>query len=114
MVKRLLEKPTGYFVDAHEDFIWFGLYYKNEPYAYVAIEVLGTFASLHTEMIKWSHNIARVMQIDWEEIKFLCKQGGIKEVIASNSDVKDKKWPKFIRLFGFDEPKPILASRQEI
>jgi hypothetical protein len=114
MVKQLIEKPDGYFINASENFMWFGLYYKKEPYAYVAIEVLGTFASLHTEMIKWSHNIAKMMQIDWEAIKFICKQIGIKEVIASNNDVKDKKWPKFIRLFGFDEPEPILASRQEI
>ena len=115
MVKRLDKKPEGYFKQSHNDnFMWFELSYKKEPYAYVAIEILGTFASLHTEMIRWSHNIAKIMQIDWEEIKFIYKRFGIKEMIASNDDVNDKRWPKFIRLFGFDKPKPILVSRQEI
>jgi hypothetical protein len=115
MVKRLSKRPDGYFIDAHNDkFLWFELSYKKKPYAYAAIEMLGTFASLHTEMVAWSHNIAKVMQIDWEEVKFICKGLGVKELIASNDNVNDKRWHKFIRLFGFSEPKPILVSRQEI
>jgi len=115
MVKKILEKPKGYFKQACSDnLMWFGLYYKKELYAYAAIEILGAFASLHTELIRWNHNIAKTMQIDWEEIKFICKCLGIKEMVASNNDVNDKRWPKFIRMFGFDSPKPILVSRQEI
>ena len=114
MVKRLDKKPEGFFVDSAGNFMWFGFYYKNEIYAYVAIELLGSIASVHTEMVRWSHRIARTMQIDWEEIKFICKSFGVVEVVASNNDVNDKRWPKFIRLFGFPEPKPILVSRQEI
>lgn len=114
MVKRLTKKPEGYFKGSADNFMWFGLYYKKEVYAYAAIEILGNFASVHTEMIKWSHRIARTMKIDWEEIKFICRSLGTVEMIASNNDVDDKRWAKFIRLFGFPEPKPILVSRQEI
>jgi len=115
MVKRLRNKPYGYFKDAPiNNFLWFEFSYKKEPYAYIAIEVIGAFASAHTEMVKWSHNIAKTMKTDWEEIKSICRSLGVKEVVASNNDVNDKRWPKFIRLFGFDEPKPILVSRQEI
>jgi len=114
MVKRLDKKPEGYFKGSADNFMWFGLYYKKEVYAYAAIEILGTFASLHTEMVKWSHSVARMMKIDWEEIKFICKSLGVVEMVASNNNVNDKRWPKFIRLFGFSEPKPILVSRQEI
>ena len=114
MVKRLTKKPEGYFKGSADNFMWFGLYYKKEVYAYAAIEILGNFASVHTEMIKWSHRIARTMKIDWEEIKFICRSLGTVEMIASNNDVDDKRWAKFIRLFEFPEPKPILVSRQEI
>jgi hypothetical protein len=115
MVKSLTNKPDGYFKDSHSDsFLWFEFTYKNDPYAYVAIEVIGAFASAHTEMVRWSHNIAKTMKADWEEIKNICRSLGVKEVAATNNDINDKRWPKFIRLFGFDEPKPILVSRQEI
>jgi len=115
MVKSLPNKPDGYFEGVNNDtFLWFEFSYKKEPYAYIAIEVIGTFASAHTEMMKWSHNIAKTMRTDWEEIKSICRSLGVKEVVASNNDVNDKRWPKFIRLFGFDEPNPILVSRQEI
>ena len=114
MVKRLENKPEGYFKEGLDNFMWFGLYYKKEVYGYAAIEIMGTFASVHTEMVRWSHHVARTMKIDWEEIKFICKFLGVIEMIASNNDVNDKRWRKFIRLFGFPEPKPILVSRQEI
>ena len=116
MVKRLSNRPKGYFKQVHneDNFIWFALYYKKEICAYTAIEVLGLFASIHTEIIKWNHNIARVLKADWEELKFICKRHGVKEVVASNNDVEDKRWPKFIKIYGFPKPEPILVSRQEI
>ena len=111
MVKRLEKKP---FEQASDDILWLGLYYKKELYCYFGIELLKHFVSAHAEVVKWNHNIAKMFKIDWEEIKFICKSLGANEIIASNDNLNDKRWPKFIKMFGFSEPKLILVSRQEI
>jgi hypothetical protein len=116
MVKRVSNRPRGHFKEVHneDNFIWFALYYKKEIYAYIGIDVAGSFGSGHIEMIKWSHNVAKMLKIDWEEIKFICNSYGVKRILASNRDVEDKRWPKFIKLLGFPKPTSILVSEQEI
>jgi len=114
MVKRLDKKPDGYFTKLPDHYMWFELYYKSELYCYVGIEIISIWASFHTHVMKWNHNIAKTLFADWHTLKKICKGLGVTQLIASNENLEDKRWPKFIKMFGFSEPQAILISKQEL
>ena len=114
MVKQLSVKPEGYFTKLPNHYMWFELYHKSEIYCYIGIEIIGMWASLHTHIIRWNHNTVKTLLKDWETLKHICRELGATQAVASNEDLKDKRWPKFIRMFGFAEPQAILISKQEL
>ena len=113
MIKRC-EKPEGYFTNLPNHYMWFELYYKDEIYCYAGIEIVDIRASFHTHVLKWNHNIAKQILYDWEDLKFIVKSFGATQAIASNENLEDTRWPKFIKMFGFSEPQKILISIQEL
>ena len=113
MVKRI-DKPEGYFTKLPDHYMWYELTYKNETYCYVGIEIISIWASFHTHVLKWSHNIAKELHYDWKELKFISRSFGATQAIASNDDLDDARWPKFIKMFGFPEPQKIYLSKQEL
>jgi len=93
----------------------FDLFDENGIYAKVRVDIINNqYASFHSENLRWSHNIAKSMKKDWEWLKNWCREKGIIELVASNSDIGDKRWPKYIRLFGFPEPQLVSVSKQEL
>lgn len=114
MIKQLDKKPKGLFQKLPDHYMWFELHDESKAYAYVGIEIIDIWAALHLHILQWNHNILRSILQDWIEIKGICKQFGAKQLVASNDDVHDKKWFKFIRLFGFPEPQHVLISKQRI
>jgi len=114
MIIQATEKPKGYFTKLPDHYLWFDLFDEHGTYAYVGIEIIDIWASFHTHIIRWSHCIAKSLKLDWEELVFLCKEKGVKIAVASNEDMNDTRWPKFIKLFGFPEPQTVLISKQEL
>ena len=114
MIKQLEQKPEGLFKKLPDHYMWFELYYKKEVYCYIGIEIISVWAAFHMHVIKWNHNITKTFFKDWKTLKATCRELGATTVIASNEDLNDKKWPKFIKMFGFPEPKHLLISNQEI
>jgi hypothetical protein len=115
MIRRLEQKPEGKFEKLPNHYMWFDFCNEDGTYAYVGVEIISIWASFHTEVIRWNHNIAKIFKKDWGNLKILAKSRGAKIAIASNENVDDiKRWTKFIKLFGFPKPKTILMSEQEL
>ena len=95
---------------------WFGLTFEGDLKAAIAIQVLtSTVASLHIEFFEWSHRIAREMIRDWPMIKGFVKQClHCDQIFATYPDIHDKRWPKFIKLLGFDNIEYAAFASQEV
>lgn len=113
MVNKLNEKPKEYLKDIKDDCIYFELVYKDSPYAYFAFQLFKDTTVLHNEVIVWNHNVAKQAQADFKYILDFLKKIGMKQVIALYPSI-DKKWIKFIKMFGFPEPEHLLKSVKEI
>ena len=111
MIRFLKTKPMG-FDHLPDHYEWFELV-KNSVYAHVGIEIVGEYASFHINVLEWNHNIAKVLRLDWEDLKSYCRLKGATKAVASNK-TEDKLWVKFIKMFGFPEPKIIVISEQEL
>jgi len=107
-------KPLGRFEKLPDHYIWLELYDNKGTYGYVGVEIISIWASIHTEITRWNHKVVRSLINDWKEIKSICRREGATQAIASNNDLQDDRWPKFIGLFGFPEPHIILISKQEL
>ena len=106
---RLIDKPDC-LEHGHE---FYELTYKGSVYAYVGIDYIEDVASFHINVLSWSHNIAKQLKQDWGGLKLKCKMNGVKRLVASHQE-NDEKWKKFIKMFGFSDPKYILVSEQEL
>ena len=119
MFYKLTKKPLGYFPKPSDNVTWYDLFNEDGTYAYGVVEVLAPAAvSIHINMIRWSASVRKSLTEDWKEFKVLCRSYNIKTIVApilaSGNGPKDNKWRKFIKLFGFPEPKLILSAQQEI
>jgi hypothetical protein len=82
---------------------------------YLGVEVVGSIAAIHSDVVRWSHNCAKKIGADWQAWKErYVSEYGIKKIVATFEDATDKKWPKFIKMFGFPEPKAVLFSVMEV
>lgn len=113
MVIKLVEKPEGQLKDVNDKCIYFEFTYKDNPYAYFAFQLFDESAIIHNDVVKWNHNIAKQAQIDFKYVLGFLKAIGMKKVIALYPGI-DKKWIKFIKMFGFPEPEHLLSSTKEL
>ena len=82
--------------------------------AYIGLDIVNDQAGIHFHSIKWSHNGFKTLRKDWKVlVKFLFNEG-VRYIIATNDDVNDDRWHKFIKLFGFPEPSLVKISKLEI
>ena len=109
-----VENQPSCFNHLPKHYNWYGLYYKKELYGYIGLEVVGNVASFHTNIKKWTIETSKELHKDWDRLKSLCRKRNVKIAIASNANTNDKKWVKFIKMFGFPEPELVWISQQEI
>lgn len=114
MLRILKARPEGLFEQTGPSAIFFEGYDDNGTYGYTAIEFIIDNASMHLEVVRWSHGILKKMIEDWKTIKMLCEFHNCKRILASQPDTTDTRWPKLIKHFGFPQPKAVLVSRQEV
>ena len=113
MVIKLLEKPEGHLEDIQDKCIFFEFIYNDEPYAYFAFQLFGESTIIHNDVTRWNHNIAKAAKADFEYLQGFLKTIGVKKIIALYPEF-NKKWTKFIKMFGFPEPKQLMSSIKEI
>lgn len=114
MIRTLKNKPEKFFNDLPDNYIWLEVFDTIGIYAYVGIEIIGNFASFHFEVTEWTHNNLKKMLKDWEQIKEMCVKMGAETLAVSNENTNDKRWPKIIKHFGFDEIRTMLISTQGV
>ena len=114
MIKSLKKKPENHFEHLPDDYLWFKLFNRNYIYAFLGIQIIGSLCAIHLEIIKWNHFILKELKNDWLQVKDFCKCKGCLSIIASNSDLSDNRWPRFIKYFDFPYPSNVLISKQEL
>lgn len=92
----------------------FFLLKRSKDIAYMALDIVSSDAGIHLHMINWSHSVYKELKLEWEEIKDFLRMREVSRVIATNSDLDDWRWPKFIKMFGFPKPAMLKISKLEI
>lgn len=83
--------------------------------AELVLEIVKPQATIHFDVQRWNRKVAVTILEDWEEIKEILKNEGVKNILVTYMDIKkEKKWAKFIQLFGFPEPRHILISNMRL
>lgn len=115
MIEELDTRPEDIFDpridDSHH---WLRMHLNGVTYAYIALKIVGEESAIHLEFQSWSKSILKELLADWENILYACKKAGATSIIAANPDYEDKRWPKFIKHFGFPKPDIIAISKQPI
>ena len=117
ILRQLMTKPAGIFDDISEKCVWYEAHDQNGCFAFIALWFYenNTHAELHLKINRWSPTIAKLCKTQgMDEIRAECRKRGVKILVAGNPDVKDKRWPKFIQMMGFDEPKLFYSSIMEV
>lgn len=114
MINQIL-KPDG-FEHLNDDgtWIWMEFHDGKNAIGNMGLQIQNGHAGVHYRSIRWSHNTAKILRKDWKIILETLKEYGIKDITATHLDINDKKWPKFIKIFGFPEPKPMNVSIMEL
>ena len=86
----------------------------DEIYGWLGIALDNDQAGLHSVFRRSIVGIQKQVKKDFARVIRSLESRGIKTVIASNPDVNDERWPKFIKWLGFPEPSLIYISIMEI
>lgn len=115
MIYHLRNKPPGIFEHLQGKHDWLMTFNDDGPYGYMAIDMDGRgMAAIHVYPIRWGREVLKDTLRDWKYIKRFLKANKCHRIVASNPDIKDKRWPKFIKYFGFPEPQLVWMSVQEV
>lgn len=113
MVKKLDKKPNDYLKDIKGDCLYFEFLYQDRPFAYFAFQRFADAAVIHNEVLEWNHNIAKTAKMDFEFLSGFLKSLGIKKIEAFYPKI-EKRWIKFVKMFGFSEPEYLLKATKEL
>jgi hypothetical protein len=110
---KLPDRPPC-FDSLEQEYLWMALVENGVLYGYLAYRVDGNQMAVHFEiLVPFTRGSLRVLQSHWIKLIDSAKQNGVRCVVAMG-DPSDEKWPKFLRYFGFDRPKAIAITAQEI
>lgn len=116
MIRFLKKRPEG--IKIFEGLCSSAVYFENHddagPYAYVGFEIYANKANLHMHIIRWSHTVAKNLKRDWKVHVAMLQNLGVDYIVVINQDADDKRWHKFIRLFGFLKPKLVQTARLKL
>ncbi len=93
---------------------YFELRKNHEVYGHCAVQIHGEMASIHLVFKRWTLSIFRESLKDWGSIRKNLKIRGITQIVASQDNLEDKKWERFIKHFGFDDVQIVKMAVQEI
>jgi len=111
MLEKLSCKPNGFdHIPQGENNLSWEVTVEGKHCAYVVVQRIKTYGYIHVEMPKWSAAVGATMIQDFELLKDTLRSNGIKTLIAGNGAHDEKRWTKFITLFGFPKPARYLVS----
>ncbi len=105
-------KPECFAHIAGADYL--GLKLDEEICGYCAIQIHEKTASIHLVFKKWTPSVFRESLKDWKIIRNTLKIRGINKIVASQDNLEDKKWERFIKHFGFNDVQIVKMAVQEI
>lgn len=115
MTGLLRNKPLAIFDHLHDGHVWIVAYNHQGVYGFMAIDIDGRgSAAIHIHPVRWSRDVLQSSLADWKKVKRFLKVNKCTQVVASNPDTEDERWPKFIKYFGFPEPMLVWLSVQEV
>ncbi len=115
MIYSLRNKPTGIFEHLQGRHDWIMAFNDDGPYGYMAINMDGQgSAAFHVHMLRWGAMVFKELKKDWPLVKRFCRANECYQLVASNLNISDERWPKFIKYFGFPEPQLIWMSVQRV
>ena len=81
-------------------------------YGYLGFNVTGDIAQIHLYIIpgKFKPSVFREIKKDWHKVVKMCYVRKAKTIIVINPN-PDKRWFKFIRIFGFNKPLGVAKMR---
>lgn len=90
----------------------------DELCAALAVQRLdGDCGAVHMEVPEWDRPRGKEVVKDFKEFAEFLKGVGINTLIVTNEDLdmkNERKWTKFIALFGFPKPTRFFSSMREI
>lgn len=93
---------------------YFALSDSKDIYAYLCLDIRHDGALVHMEIKRWSISVRKQMEQDWNEVLMFCVKKDVSRIVAANYDYQDKRWVKFIGIFGFPKPKILAVSEREL
>lgn len=114
MFEKIKEKPEE-FECLNQVYDWYALKDGGRLIAYLATKKESPVQmAVHFEMmVPITKSVLRFMQDSWVEVLDMARFYGVKYIITMG-DPEDKKWPKFLSYFGFEEPKTVSIAVQEV
>ena len=88
--------------------------FNNQPYVFCHVQIIPghPIAMLHVYVTKFNKETYKQIKQDFNELIGILKEKGIKKIIGIK-DLEDiKKWRKFVRHLGFNEPIDIMIEGQ--
>ncbi len=113
MINKLTYRPEE-MKHLFADNVFFAVSDENGVYCYVALGLKHNEGLVHINVLRWSKTVRKAILMDWELILKYCRAHGCKRLTAANDDYQDKRWPKFIKLFGFPPPRIIALAQREV
>ena len=90
-------------------------WYGDLVFGSIAFLIIGKECLFHMDVNNWTPSIARTLKWGvFDELFPYLKEHGVRKVAAIKDDIEDKKWHKFIAMFGFGEPINIMYSQRRI
>ena len=114
MIKKC-DKPDV--LKAQEGLYWIKGFDDKGVYAYMGIDFSMPHAAvIHLEVVRFSHSILKSLIVDWYGIKRILIENDVKTTAVTKLGmIKDnKKFIRFIKIFGFTDVKQQFTAIQEL
>ena len=114
---RMCEKPQCFKAIESEDLFCIEGFNEDGTYCYLGLDfMLEDVVMVHLEVTRWSHTILKSLLDDWEDSKNFMRKKGAKQAFTTREGTieEHRRWLKFIKHFGFDNPQPQVTLAQEL
>lgn len=83
-------------------------------YGHLGLSFLNGEGAVHLNITRWTVSTAKDLIASVPRLLEICQDHYCKKLIAINPNANDKRWPKLLRLVGFQEPQLMQVSYMEI
>jgi hypothetical protein len=105
------------FKKIESDLLCFNGYDDNGIYGYLGLDFMPDgLVMVHLEVTCFSHTVLKNLLEDWRQCKEIMRNCGVKQVFTTREGTVEEHitWLKFIKHFGFLNPRPQVTLYQEL